>query len=350
MISPIGYPQSSTVGSADYRANHHRAAQSDPDAKPLATDATAPAAPTPRAEQFNVDALVEQIWGFASARIASAQAKGASEADLESLWQSAEKGVNQGFGQARDYLDSQDALDDPLTLKINSAFGQIMDKLGARDLSAVTPNAPNATADPAPSGTSSAPQRVASLYQYERQTFALNLTTAQGDQILIRSVAEQSSTLEDQQFGRLSDTRWGSNQSNGFSLIIKGDLNERETADMDRLLAQVNELAAEFYDGDYDTAFKMAADLNIDGSSLKSLDMSMTEIEQKGVSVYSQTADMPGRLPKGLEPLRQYAEKLIAAQAQWAEKFNAPEEFLQTLQNHPTDRARLGQIAHHLLS
>jgi len=349
MISTISYPQTSTAGSGDYRANQHRAAQSDAHAQPNATDAAAQAAPASRAEQFNVDALVEQIWGFASARIASAQAKGASEAELESLWQSAEKGVSQGFGEAKDYLDSQDSLDDPLTLKINSAFGQIMDKLSARDLSAVAPSAPTSAPETRPS-SSSAAQRVASLYQYERQTFALNLTTEQGDQIMIRSFAEQESTVEDQQFGRHSTTSWGSRQSNDFSLVIKGDLNEQETADLDKLLAQVNELAAEFYDGDYDTAFNMAAALNIDGSSLKSLDLSMKEVEHKGVSVYSQTADQPARLPKGLEPLKQYAEQLIAAQEQWAEKFNAPEEFLQMLQNHPTNHGRLGQIAHHLLS
>ncbi|WP_320823359.1 DUF5610 domain-containing protein [Reinekea sp.] len=350
MISTIGYPQSSTVGSADHRANNHRAAQSSPDAKQIAADATATAAPASSAERFNVDALVEQIWGFASARIASAQAKGASEAELESLWKSAEKGVSQGFGEARDYLDNQDALDDPLALKINSAFGQIMDRLNARDLSVMASSAANSAEDVAPSSTGAAHQRVASLYQYERQTFALNLTTQQGDQILIRSFAEQESTLEDHQFGRHSATRWGSSQSDGFSLVIKGDLNEQEMSDLDMLLAQVNELAAEFYDGDYDTAFNMAADLNIDGTSLKNLDLAMKEIEQKGVSVYNQTAEMPAHLPKGLEPLRQYAEKLIAAQTQWAEKFNAPEEFLQTLLNHPADRGRLGQIADHLLT
>jgi len=349
MISTLSYNQSSTVGPADYRSNHHRAEKADQGSHRIATDAAAEAVPASRAEHFDVDALVEQILGFASARIASAQADGASEAELESLWQSAEKGVSQGFGEAKDYLDSQDALDDPLTLKINFAYGQIMDKLSARDLSAVAPSEQIAARDVAPS-TGSAAQRVASLYQYERQTFELNLTTEQGDQILIRSFSEQESSVDDQQFGRHSATHWGSSQSTGFSLVIKGDLNEQEAADLDMLLAQVNELAAEFYDGDYDTAFNMAADLNIDGTSLKSLDLSMKEIEQKGVSAYSQTADVPARLPKGLEPLRQYAEKLIAAQAQWAEKFNAPEELLQTLQNHPTNQGRLAQVAHHLLS
>ena len=345
MISTFNYPQSGPMGSADYRSNQSGTAKSDPNAKPIATDAMASSAPVSRAENFNVDALVEQIWGFASARIATAQANGASDSELESLWQSAEKGVKQGFGEAKDYLDGLSALDDPLTLKINSAFGQIIDKLGARDLTSV---APSPTAEPI--RAESAQQRVASQYQYQRQTFALNLTTEQGDQILIRSVAEQESRLEDQQFGRHSSTSWGSRQSNEFSLVIKGDLNEQEAADLDLLLAQVNELAAEFYDGDYDTAFKMATDLNIDGTSLKSLDLSMKEVEQKSVSVYSQTGDLPGRLPKGLEPLQQYAEKLVAAQRQWAELFNAPDEFLQTLQNHPTNQGRLGQIAHLLLA
>lgn len=349
MISNLNYPQSvAVIGAVDYRSSQPATVKSDPNAEPISTDGIASSAATSRADNFNVDALVEQIWGFASARIATAQANGASDSELESLWQSAEKGVKQGFGEAKDYLEGLDAMDDPLTLKINSAFGQIIDKLSARDLSAVVPSPATPTA--APAQAESAQQRVANLYQYERQSFALNLTTEQGDQILIRSVAEQEARLEDQQFGRNSSTNWGSRQSNEFSLVIKGDLNEQEAADLDLLLAQVNELAAEFYEGDYDTAFKMAADLNIDGTSLKSLDLSMKEVEQKSVSVYSQTSDLPARLPKGLEPLRQYAEKLVAAQRQWTEKFNAPEEFLQTLQNHPTNHGRLGQIASLLLA
>ena len=348
MISNLNYPQGAPMSPADYRSSQPGTAKTDSNAKPIATEAMAPSAPISRAENFNVEALVEQIWGFASARIATAQANGATDAELDSLWQSAEKGVKQGFGEAKDYLDGMDALDDPLTLKINSAFGPIIDKLNARDLSTVAASAETPIA--APIRAEPAQQRGASRYQYQRQTFALNLTTEQGDQILIRSVAEQEARLEDQQFGRNSSTNWGSRQSNEFSLVIKGDLNEQEAADLDLLLAQVNELAAEFYDGDYDSAFKMAADLNIDGSSIKSLDLSMREVEQKAVSVYSQTADLPGRLPKGLEPLQQYAEKLMAAQLHWAEKFNAPEAFLQTLQNHPTNHGRLGQIAQLLLA
>jgi hypothetical protein len=234
-------------------------------------------------------------------------------------------------------------------MKIDSAYGQILDKMASRDLEAKPAQAQEKPIQTAANKASS-PNRAISLYQYERQTFELNLTTAQGDQILIRSVAEQESTANDLKFGRLSSTNWGHSESSGFSLIIKGDLNAQETEDLDTLLAEVNELAAEFYDGDYETAFNMAQDLNIDGTSLKTMDLSMKEVEQKGASVYAETAGQAVKVPRGLEPLRDYADKLMAAQERWEERFNAPKDFLQAMSNHPMNRGAMGYAAKMLMA
>lgn len=301
-----------------------------------------------RADNFNVDALVKQIWGFASGRIEQAQASGASEEELESLWSAAERGVKQGFGEARDVLESLGELDEPLEMKISSAYGQILDRLSERSLE-VDESAVSANQAIVAEQADKPIDRYIKLEQYERQTFSLNLTTNEGDEILIRSVTSEASTAEDLRFGRLSSTQWSTAQSSEYQLIIKGDLNEQEAADLDALLADVNKLAAEFYEGDYETAFKMASDLSIDGSSLRSLDLSMQEVEVKGAGVYAQTAGQPASLPQGLQPLREYAEKLMAAQERWSERFDAPKEFLNTLSNHPSNKGGLGNLAKQLL-
>lgn len=301
-----------------------------------------------KAINFDVDALVDQIWGFARQRITDAKANGASEQELDKMFAAAEKGVKQGFGEAKDILEGLGQLDEPLALKINSAFGQIMDRLDDQDL---TVGSKVTLPSPAQAKPIAAPvDRQINMYQYERQTFSLNLTTNQGDQILIRSVAESESTLEDKRFGRESSTVWGSQQSSGFQLIIKGDLNEQEAADLDALLAQVNEVANEFYEGDYQKAFDMASELNINGSSLRSMDLSMKEVEAKGVGVYADVAEQPSRLPKGLQPLKEYADKLIANQDKWFERFNSRESFLSAVEHHPMNNGKLFDTLSSLLS
>ncbi|MDN3649385.1 DUF5610 domain-containing protein [Reinekea marina] len=303
-----------------------------------------------KAINFDVDALVDQIWGFAQQRISDAKANGASEDQIESMFEAAEQGVKQGFGEAKEILDELGQLDEPLTMKIDSAFGQIMDRLDEQDLSVPSNRSEPIQAPIQRSSASSNVDRQINMYQYERQTFSLNLTTNEGDKIMIRSVAESSSTLEDKRFGRESSTVWGSQQSSGFQLMIKGDLNEQEAADLDALLAQVNEVANEFYEGDYQKAFDMATELNIDGSSMRSMDLNMKEVEAKGVGVYAEVAEQPAKIPAGLSPLKEYAEKLLASQEQWFEQFNSRDAFLTVIENHPMNRGELFDTLSSLLS
>lgn len=297
-------------------------------------------------ESFDVDALVSTIWEFASSRIASAKAEGASEDQLDALWNAAEKGVRQGFGEAKEILDSLGKLDDALSLKIDSAFGQILDRIEERDLTApvTSPSNLQESLKAQPSI-----DRAIQIDQYERQTFALDLTTQQGDKIQIRAVNEESSTLNDQLFGERSSTQWGTQQYSGFELVIQGDLNAEEREDLDALLAEVNDLANEFYEGDYGTAFEMATELSIDGTSLQTLNLSMKEVEQKSAAVYSEMAGQPATLPKGLQPLKDYAAKLMAAQNEWQKAFDAPKALLDAFANHPVNRGNLDTVASRLL-
>lgn len=301
------------------------------------------------AQNFNVDALVDKIWSFASERIADAKAEGASEEELTAMWEAAEKGIQQGFAEAKDVLSSMGEDSDDLTMKIDSAYGQLLDKLNERNLDAASaPTAAQPPAEPAAQGSPSI-DRMIQIQQYERQTFSLDLKTSQGDTIQIRAVSESVANLSDSRFGQQASTQWSSLEQGGYSLMVKGDLNEQEMADLEALLSDVNDLAAEFYEGDYQTAFNMAKELNIDGTSLKSMDLSMQEVEQKGASVYAETAGETIKLPKGLEPLQQYAEKLMQAQEKWQERFDARGEFLKTLGNHPMNRGEMSSIAEQLL-
>lgn len=302
-----------------------------------------------RADNFDVDALVNRIWGFTSGRIESAERDGASQEKLDGLWEAAEQGVAQGFGEAKSILEDMGLLDDELALKIETSFQSLMGKLDARDLSPSLPvNAASVRSEVNSLGNSLTANT--SFAQYERQTFSLSLMTEQGDQIEIRSIAEQYLQAEDSQFGQQSQTQWQAGSASGFSLFIKGDLNAQERLDLDALLTQVNELATEFYKGDYQTAFEMASDLNIDGTSLRSLDLSLGSVEQSGASAYAAEQSNQSKLPQGLSLLKEYAEKLIEIQQEWAETFNAPSALLAAFENHPMNDGNLSQTATSLLN
>lgn len=331
----------STVAYDNNARNARGVVPKEMDSNPISVTSTrdsAEVAPS-RADSFDVDALVKQIWSFTSGRLAQAEASGASDKQMNSMWQAAEKGVKTGFSEAKEALEDLGQLDDALKMKIDTAFGQIMDKLSERDLS----NVSNVDSQPKSETLPAAMDRRIGVAQYERQTFSLDLKTNQGDTILIRSVAENKSTLDDQRFGSTSSTRWTTASSNGFELIIKGDLNDQERADLDALLAQVNEVANEFYTGNYDTAFSMASDLSIDGSSLKTMDLNLTEVKSQAVGVYAAMADDRPTLPKGLNALKEYADKLVDAQTNWQKRFDSSDSFIEAMKNHPVNDGSLTQ-------
>lgn len=291
------------------------------------------------AESFDVDALVDTVWNFVAQRLASEQATGADETRMAELKEAAVDGIKQGFSKAKDVLDELGMLDEDLTLKIDSAFGALMDRLdGVAENSAPSVEAP--AANPPSSATVSSN---AELYQYQQQTFALKLRTAQGDIVNIRSVYESSSSASQYADENKLVTQWSSSESGSFSLFVKGDLNDEELADIEALLNDIDELATEFYEGDMMSAFEMAQALNIDGTSLTSMNLRLTEVEQTKASYYQGVEDFgravagepPSLLPKTLEPLREYAEKLIAASEAQNNSRIAIDDFLTAMQNHP---------------
>ena len=289
--------------------------------------------------KFDVDALVNNLWGFMKGRIAEAQAKGASEQELEKMWQAAERGLKQGFGEAKDILKSMGKLSDSLGGKIDQAYGRLTDALEARDLSAM------ATVTGEQSG---AVGRKIDIYQYQERSFSLDLKTREGDSVTIRVVSSQEAAASQRSGEGWSAIQWGRTDMAGFDVMIEGNLNEQERADIEALLGQVNELANDFYSGNFDLAWEKAQALNIEGTSLLSMDLNLRSVEAKGVGVYEQVSG-DKTLPKGLSPLVQYAKDLVNAQKDWQQRFDSSTGLLKALENHPLNKGGLGNMARALL-
>ena len=289
------------------------------------------------ASKFNVDELVDNLWGFMRGRLAQAQANGASEAEMDKLWAAAEKGIKQGFGEARDVLDSMGKLDDALGSKIDEAYGRLEDVLAKRDLDAPV----TATES---SDVSRSASRNIGIYQYEQRSFALDVTTAEGDKITINVDRRSEATAAKASGEGWAALSWGKVESGQFDLSIEGDLNDQEKADLKALLQEVGELADEFYDGDLDVAFQQAQALSISGTSLASLDLSMRSVQTKGVAAYQQAGGESASLPRGLDPLREYARELVDAQQRWVDKLNSERGLVDSLINHPRNDGKLSEF------
>lgn len=349
-----------------------------------------------RAENFNVTELVDTLYSFTSSRVAEAKANGASDEQIASMWDDALGGIEKGFGEAKEILDGMDLLDEELEMKINSAYGQVVDKIeqqkaGEDELADIVSGA---VVDEAVAAVDDSVEEVAvqaaaadddgntptlnvnerlverlpelqmageqragrggrselSAGYYQSQTFSLDIKTLDGDTIQIRSATEESRYFESSLRGRSLSSAWTTDSSSGYSLSIEGNLNEQELADLDALLASVNSLANEFYDGNLDTAFEMAASIGIDGSSLSSMNLSMREVEAYGTSMYESNSPRASTVPQGLEPLKDYAEKLIEQQQKWQERLDSREGLLNALMNHPRAKNDLADFAQQVLA
>lgn len=293
--------------------------------------------------QFDVDGLVNNLWSFMQGRLARAEASGASEAEMEKMWQAAEKGLKQGFGEAREALEAMNKMNEGLGDRIDSAYQGLTDILASRDLSAKAPVTETPEQDAAVTDN-----RRISLYQYQEQSFALNLKTVEGDaiRVQVQNTGEAGADFQRDQNGE--SLSWGRAGSNDFQLSIEGDLNETERADLNALLADVNDLANEFYEGDMELAWEQAQALSIDGTSLASMDLRMREVEARGVAAY-QSANAESQLPRGLESLRDYARDMMSAQQQWVDGFNSRDALPEAMKNHPLNDGQLEAFTRSLL-
>lgn len=335
------------LGALLSRSSYHQQARPQPSTEGIATTEAKAADAAPSASKpFNVKALTDNLWGFVQGRLADAQASGASEAEMEKLWQAAEKGLEKGFFEAKSVLKSLGRLDEPLNEKIDQAYSRLTETLKQRDVEAKAP-----PVEEAPAPETSAVSRGVSLYQYRERTFTLDVATREGDRITIHVQNSQEASAEQHSEAGWSQTRWGQSESDMFSLRIEGDLSEQERDDLDRLLGDVNTLANEFYDGDIGVAWEQAQAIDINGSSLASMDLNLRSVETRGAAAYQRQARPEAtELPRGLAPLQQYARDLVQAQTDWQDRFSSDKGFFDALDNHPRNDGRLAHMARELLN
>jgi hypothetical protein len=106
-------------------------------------------------------------------------------------------------------------------------------------------------------------------------------------------------------------------QENSFSFSVKGELDEDELKAIGRLVADANELAEEFFNGDIETAFNQALELGFDEQELSSFALQLTKVENTQVIKAYETVsrfdgDSVDSFPtKAVKPVADYLDKLL---------------------------------------
>jgi len=304
---------------------------------------------------FDVDAVVENVMKFVGQRIELARAEGATEDELATMFDAARSGVEKGFGQAREQIDALGKLDDDLAGSINQAEQGIykgIDELqfGSDDVSD----------DQVVPGSAVNNLQYARVYERNTNKFQFEVTTQEGDKVKItarsdsRFYAESLSVQNEN--GELNYAAAEESNRSGYSLKVKGDLNEAEMAALEDLMAQVNDLSEEFFSGDISTAFDMAMSLTSDADQIAkfSLNLKQRQVSAYEVGSYSNIPEIANyeapTLPKGLaEPLGKFAGGVRQA-FNTAGEFSQPQDLLKSLFEQMDNQPKLLKLLEPLLA
>lgn len=227
--------------------------------------------------EFSADKIAARISNFVAQGLQNARNEGRSEAEIQSKYEAAVKGVERGFAEAREILDNLNLLSDD----ISSMIGETED-LTFKALEEINPANAQQTDSTALSGN----YQVASAERYSKtETFSLDLKTQDGDTVKIL-FANQSSAQS--AFAATSDGNGNSSavfslsqsQSSALQFQVQGELDEDELEAINKLIQDVGEISDEFFNGDVQKAFEIATQFQMDKTELASMHLQLTRSQE----------------------------------------------------------------------
>ena len=228
--------------------------------------------------EYTPEKVADRITSFVAMGLENARARGKSEEEIQALYESAVKGAEQGFKEAKDILSNLKVLEGNVAEQVDAT-----EKLTFEGLAKLSPTQPKTEteATQAPSTTSGV--AVAERYQ-NAEDFSLKLKTRDGDEVEISF----SRNFEAQgRFGFSQDGEGNSaavldvsqSEKTGYGFSVKGDLSEDELKAIQTLVQDVGKLAKDFFGGDVQKAFEQAPDVRFDSSQLASMNLTMSRSE-----------------------------------------------------------------------
>lgn len=241
------------------------------------------------ANEYTPEKIADRIGSFVALGLENARARGKSEEDIQKLYDSAVKGVEQGFKEAKDILESLKVLNGDIATQVG--------KTEEATFAALAKLSPSYKADTV--GKTGGMTSLAAAERYQRaDDFSLTLKTREGDVVKVnfsRSLDAQSGGVaaKDGQGNQASRLDLSRTEKTGYEFSVEGDLNEDEITAIQNLMRDVSSVANDFYGGNVQKAFDEVSNVSFDTNQLASMNLRMSRSEQtSSVQQYQSTQQL----------------------------------------------------------
>jgi len=276
---------------------------------------------TPAAAEFeplSAEQAAGNILGFIERRLAMDVAEGATQEQLASRLDAGLEGFKKGFAEAEEQLEALGMLNEHVAQDIGRTFDLVTNGIDLLRERFLTDQVQVPPEEEAPVYDAGSLMGSSASYDFaQKNTFSFSLTTADGDKVYIRASAAEaySAQRSNDDSGRRQSISFSNNLQ--FSLSVEGELDEDELEAINDLLGQVNDLASDFFSGDYDQAFKEALDIGYDASEITGFALRLTHTEvQRFSEAYTadrNSGDSGNTFAERMEPIGRFAQQFLAA-------------------------------------
>lgn len=240
------------------------------------------------AQDYTPDKIAERISQFVARGLNNARAQGKSDAEVQSLYDSAMSGAEKGFKDAKEILKNLDLLNGSIGEQVQATEDQTFAAL--RKLSPSNSSA---------SFTALNSTSVAAAQRYQKaEDFQLTLQTKDGDTVKIsfnRALDAQASLgiSTDGTNNQAAVLDVNRSESTGYQFKVEGNLSTEEIDAIQNLVRDVGQVANQFFNGDVQQAFAQAPNIAFDDAQLSSMRLRLSRSEQtSAVAQYQQTQQL----------------------------------------------------------
>jgi hypothetical protein len=283
-----------------------------------------------QADNFAPQTVANRILGFVEGHIKSQKSQGLDQEGQDELLAKARSGIEQGFSEARDIIESMNMLNGKIKQDVDDTYALIQKGLDELE------NGTSEAIDNAALLATQSTELEAGAAQQQKNSFSLEVKTQDGDTVRISAFASAS----DAQYASFQGTEDGSSANfsrsqsfeASFSYEISGDLDDDEKQALAGLMSQLDSIAGDFFSGNLDAAFEQAKSLNYDNDEIARFAFrAVTEETSVAALKYKQTdSDSPIQN----NPFKQLGN----AFEQFKEVYEAP--VMQTLFDNPKQVAK----------
>lgn len=243
---------------------------------------------------FDYQSVADNVLQFVTGRLGAARADGKSDEDLAEMMAQARKGVDMGFGGAREQLGSW-ADNEDIKTGMDQSYKLIQDGLEAFEKEFFGEVSTTELGD---------------AEMASRRQGALEIETRDGDKVILRF----SDSWQFKSRGGEGGSQFSLKSSQSFDFTLQGELGSGELDAIGQLVKGLDELAGQFFNGDGKTLGDKLNGLQLDDGQLASYSLKLRQSAR-----LSQTYQGAHSLQDSLKPLADYLPRL----GQWQQQADA---------------------------